>query len=59
MLQNLTLANRVCNLLLCDDLLLREDLHSIDAPRVLLSHLEDPAERPTPDKLEEFKVAGN
>lgn len=56
-LQNLALADRMCHFLLCDDLLLREDLHRVDSLRVLFPHLEDLAKCAAADKLQEVKVA--
>ena len=57
LLENLPLADSMRNLLLSNNLLFRKYLHRVDTPRVFLAYLEDPAERPTADKLEEFEVA--
>ena len=48
----------MCDLLLGNDLLLGEDLHSEDTFRVLFPHLEHLAKGPAADELEEFKVPG-
>ena len=46
------------DLLLLNNLALGQDLHGIYALRITLPHLEDPAERPTADELQELEVAG-
>ena len=55
-LEDLALPNRMRNLLLRNDLALREHLHRVDPLRVLLPHLEDTPERPSADELQELEV---
>jgi hypothetical protein len=55
-LQDLALSDRMGDLLLGDDLTLREYLHRINSSSVLLSDLEDTTERSSTDEFQEFEV---
>ena len=57
LLEDLALADGVGDLLLGDDLALGEDLHGVDALRVLFADLEDAPEGAAADELEELEVA--
>ena len=57
-LENLPLADCMCDFLLLDDLALREDLHCIYALRIAFPDLEHTTERSPPNQLEELEVAG-
>ena len=56
-LQDLALADRMCHLLLGDDLLFRQDLHGVYPLGVPLADLEHLAERAPADELEKFEIA--
>ena len=54
--QDIPLADRVLDLLLLHDDLLRQHLHRVDALRVLLAHLEHLPERALSNQLQDLKV---
>jgi hypothetical protein len=56
-LENLAFADGVCDFLFCNDFLLGEDFHGVDAFGVLFPDLENLAKSAASDKLEEFKVS--
>lgn len=57
-LEDLPLADSMCDLFLRHNLLFGEHLHGVDSAGVLLSHLEDAAKSPAADQLQELKVGG-
>jgi len=56
-LKDLALTNGVCNFLLGDDLLFRQDLHGVYTPCVDFADLEDFAKGADANELEEFKIS--
>jgi len=56
-LEDFALADGVCDLLLCDDLLLGKDLHCVNPAGVALADLENFSKGATADELEKLEVA--
>ena len=56
-MEDLAFSDGMCDFLFCNDFLLGEDFHSVDAFGVLLADLEYLAKSAATDELEEFKVS--
>ncbi len=57
-LENLALSDGMGHFLLGNDFFLGEDFHRVYPTSVFLSDLENSAERPAPDQLQELKITG-